>query len=318
MRSVLALVAVASLALSALAVACGSGGEDDDGSTGDGTPAGTVTARSSAGSTTTGTPAADGTPAPGGTQPASTPGNQATLTPNDQTVVAEDNDIFGGSEDQPPVVVNPPPQVSPPAGRTPTADPPTIADPAPAGGQLRVIVDTNASQPGIQTSREVNVGDKIRVGVVVANAPGYNNNAGVLAMQFDLNYDKTKLFAQTISGGSAEDRNPDLNQQGLGGSEWQCLPAPEGDKDDPGGMNGDGNPATGQAFLSCFTTSTGPQGSFVFGTIEFTAIASGTVGLRLQYLVIGDSLAVNVAQCPGDGYEGAPEVPCEGASITIR
>lgn len=329
MKRVFALLAMAALAMSAFVVACGGDDDDDDGA-GEATPGGSVTRTASGTGTprTTGTPSPDATPGTngdggengenGGSEPGEPvdPGGVQPETPEELTVVAG-NPIFGGAEDATPVVVNPPPAVTPPAGTTPAADPTAVADPSAPGGELRLIIDANASEPGIQSSREVNVGDTFRVGVVVANAQSYSNDNGVVAMQFDMNYDKTVIFAPTIAGGPSVDRNPDLNQAGLGAGEWQCLPAAEGDKDDPGGMNGDGIPETGQAFLSCFTGTTGAQGTFVFGVVEFTAIASGTVDLSLSLVVLGDSLAVSVGQCPGDPYE-APVIPCDGARITVR
>ena len=313
MRRVLALAVVASLTLSVFTIACGSGDDDDDGGD-DSTPGASRTAGTS---TVSSTPGATGTTTDA--TPGGTPGAQPTLTPAEATEVAEGGDIFGGSEDQPPAVVVPPPAVSPPAGVQPATDPTTVADPAPAGGELRVIIDANASEPGIQSSREVNVGDKVRVGIVVANMGPGSNGAGMAAMQFNVNYDKTRLFAVSISGGPAVDRNPDLNEGALGDG-WMCLPAPEGDADDPGGANGDGNPDTGQAALSCFTVTPGSaQGNFVFGTLEFTALSSGTIDLQLDLLVMGDSAAIPIGQCNygGDPASG-PEVPCDGARITVR
>jgi hypothetical protein len=315
-RRFFVLAVAASLTLATFAAACGSGDDDGSGGSGDGTPQSTGTSNATASDATSvgvGTPS--GTPAPGET---TAPDGRPTLTPEEATAVADAGGITGGAEDAPPAVVVPPPAVSPPAGTQPVTDPATVADPAPPGGETRVIIDANASAPGIQSSREVNVGDVFRVGIVVANMPGHSNNQGMTALQFNVNYDKTKLFAASISGGPSVDRNPDLNQAALSGN-WMCLPAPEGDIDDPGGINGDGNPATGQAFLPCFTGQGGAQGNFVFATLEFTAIASGTIDLELDLLIMGDSLAVPIGQCRyADDPAYGPEIPCDGATITVR
>jgi hypothetical protein len=71
--------------------------------------------------------------------------------------------------------------VTPRAGTTPSVDPTEIAPPDVPTADLALIVDMDASKPGIQSSRDLNPGDVFRVAVVVVGAPAYNNNMGGIA-----------------------------------------------------------------------------------------------------------------------------------------
>jgi hypothetical protein len=125
--------------------------------------------------------------------------------------------------------------------------------------------------------------------------------------------------APTIVGGSSTDRNPDLNANDLGGSDamWDCLPSPQGDRDDPGSPDGDGDPATGQAFLSCFTPGTGRASStIVLAVVTFQAIATGTSQLTLSAAELADGLGLAFAHCGDSPLE--PTVPCVIAEITVK
>ena len=203
---------------------------------------------------------------------------------------------------------------TPDAGRTPTVDPAVIAPPQVAGTDLAVYVDADAGTPGIQATRSVHVGDIVRVAVVIGNVPA---DEGIGALNFHLNYDKTKITAPTIVGGASTNRNPALNVAGLGGAavNWSCLPAPEGDLDDPGGLAGDGDPSTGEAFLSCFTPGTGhATGTLVLAVITFEATAKGSTGLTLSEVAIGND-QFNVASCDATLD---PLVPCTGATLIVE
>jgi hypothetical protein len=355
----LSILLVGIIALGALAtVACGGGGDDDDDGTpganttrtvtsrtatrASGTPgsetasAGTPAAGETAGATS-GTPAAGvttaaggGSPAPGstpaaGTTPGATdgviPGGAPTPTDAERSslegVSEEDLEgAYGGNPNDPPTVITDlPPQ---PAGAT--TDPTTIADPQPDAGGVEIIIDLNASEPGIQSTREVNVGDIVRVGVVVANAPAYvNGEGGLAAFNFFMRYDRTKIIAPTIVGGSSAARNPDLNDPGLGAnSNWACVPpAPEGDADDPGSATGDGDPTTGEAFISCYWAlgTTYASGDLVLATVTFQAVGSGTTVLDFEDAAVVDALAFAFGTC-GDSTEA--NVPCRSATLTVR
>jgi hypothetical protein len=228
--------------------------------------------------------------------------------------------VAGGDPNATPRVISAMPAVSPRPGTTPRIDPTAIAAPQPALGRLRLIVDTDASALGIQPSRDVNPGDTFRVAVVLAGAPPFDGvGGGVASFNLELDYDRTKIVAPTIVGGPTTQRNPRLDVDALGGDAagWGCEPASEGDLDDAGGTNGDGNPATGQAFLSCFMT--GPSrasGDLVLATVTFLAVAPGDSALSLSHVAVADSAGVEFAHCPGG--DAAPAVPCEDGSVTVR
>jgi hypothetical protein len=303
----LLLAATLLFATSVFVQACGS---DDNGGE-DATASVTTNAASSPGAGTDGTTAA-GSPSPAGTQ-----APQATLSPEEAT--AQANDVTGGGPDTPPQVISTIPAVSPIAGTTPVVDPTEIAKAAPDSSALELAIDMNASEPGIQSARDVNPGDTFKVAIVAMNVPpNQGNTGGIAAFNFILHYDRTKLIAPTIVGGPATERNPDLNIDDLGGAAagWDCLPAPEGDMDDPGGIDGDGDPATGQALLSCFTVGGKESGTVTLATVTFTAIASGASNMTLSDFEIGDILGIGLAHCAGDVQE--PFVPCREGAVNVR
>lgn len=312
----LLLAATLLLATSMALVACG-GGDDDGDADGSPTASGRTTRSAS-----------DGTPA-GGPNTSTTPGTSGgvftpvpgtTFTPDEQTAIA--GDITGGGPDSTPVVVSTIPVPTPAPGVTPIVDPTQIAPAQVSTSALELFVDMDAAQPGIQSSRDVNPGDTFRVAIVVSNVPpARDNQGGVAAFNFFLDYDKTKIVAPTIAGGPATERNPDLNVPELGGDglQWDCLPAPEGDTDDPGGIDGDGNPATGQALLSCFAfvpEAGVASGTLTLAVVTFVAVASGTSTLSLDEIEIGDALGIGYAHCPGDANE--PYVPCNAGTVNVR
>ncbi len=311
------IVLALSLASVALMAACGGSDDKNDESA---TPStGTASVSTPAPNTGGGSPAVGVTP--GATaEPSTGLGDAPTLTAADRTLVADGGGVEGGDPSAPPVVVATIPPVTPRAGTTPAVDPTEIAPPDVATADLAVIVDMDASKPGIQSSRDLNPGDVFRVAVVVVAAPQFNNDiGGIAAFNFNLNYDKTKIVAPTIAGGASTSRNPTLNLAGLGGADaqWQCLPTPEGDLDDPGGTEGDGDPDTGQAYISCFAP--GSQlvgGTVVIATIEFTAIQKGSTELKLSEVAVADAVALEIAHCPGDGLE--PTVPCESGTANVK
>lgn len=348
------LLALASVA----AVACGGGGDDDDGTPGANTTR-TTTARTATKSgtpgsetATGGTPGANATPgasggsvvagatgATGGTpgaiptrDPNATPGantdgivpdtaptpSQAELDAADGISEEDVEQIYGGDPTDPPTVITDLPDQPADA----STDPTTVAAPEPDAGGVELIVDLNASEAGIQSTREIKVGDIVRVGLVIANVPPVSGGVGGLAaFDFVMRYDRTKIIAPTIVGGSSLDRNPDLNQAGLSGSSsnWACVPpAPEGDMDDPGAATGDGDPATGQAYISCYWPSgesSYPSGHLVAATVIFQAVAPGTIVIDLQQANAYNSLAAAIASC---GSEASVIVPCRNATLTVR
>jgi hypothetical protein len=313
----------AGLCLLAVMFFAACGGDDDNGGDGaDGTGTASSQTRTGTPGTRTGTPdgEGDGTAAPGTPGGASltaaaaggTPPPEGTLSPEQQATIQADIDNATGSSGTPPSVISTIP--APPPGVTPRVDPTSVAPPDPPSQELRLLVDMDASTAGIQTSRNVQVGDVFRVGVVIVNATG-----SMSAFNFQLNYDKTKVQAPTIVGGRAIDRNPDLNQAGLGGDAagWECLPEPAGDLDEIPDSIGDGNPATGEAFLSCFVPSgTSASGTIVLGTIEFHATATGNSQLSLANVALATgTVFTELGSC-------APvidvSIECAGASVTVN
>lgn len=309
MRLILAVMLALGVTLGA--AACG-GGDDNS----DETPAGTGTARVTRTGTAaarTGTPGADATAAEGarggregdGTvQPGQSPGPGAG---GDGDIPPE---ISGGNATDPrQAIATPPP---PPPGVTPRVDPTEIAPPQPQTSGIEILLDLDASTPGIQSSRDVRVGDVVRAAVVISNSPGVAN------FNFTLRYDKTKLFSPTITGGPSTDRNPDLNVNGLGGAaaQWECMPAPAGDLDDiPDSNLGDKDPNVGEAFLSCFTFGyvTAP-GTYVLATVEFQTVAAGDVTFSFADMAISGETSAEIGSCnPVLGQE----IPCVGATLRI-
>ena len=271
-----------------------------------------------AGSTSVPTAPAGATQDGGAAKPAT--GFEATVNAqfNDPTIAASlgsdgAGNIAGGNPADAQHVVVPVPVVTPDPGVVVKADSTAIAAPDPASTEVTFAIDTDASTAGVQTTRTVHVGDTIQVAVILANVPA---DRGIDAFNFTVDYDKTKIFAATLDGGSSVDRNPALNLAALGpDAGWTCLPAPEGDLDDPGGTSGDGIPATGQAFLSCFTPGTGhATGSLVLATITFHVIAKGSTNLSLEEVFAGNASQIELGSC---NPKVMVVIGCAGATITV-
>jgi hypothetical protein len=194
---------------------------------------------------------------------------------------------------------------------TPNIDPTAVAPANPPNATYQLLVDVDPAAAGIQTERTVSVGDRVRVAVVLANIPA---GSTVAAFNFEVRYDRNVVFAPSYTGGSSTDRNPDLIP--TAGS-WMCLPAPEGDMDDPGGIAGDGAAATGQAFLSCFAPDGALEGTQVLGIVEFVATGIGSTQLQPAALTVGNSFAIAIGRCEGDGGDG-PVIPCPASTLTVQ
>lgn len=342
-----AVALVAGLCVGAVALAACGGGSDE----GDKTATGTKTSKTTTpgasgtasnvggtpgadGTSTSGTPGVSGTPGAGKTPGAAgTPRPVETIVGSGNTPVASGapvtptsaerdatdtggevpEDIIGGDLDAEPEVLNDLPEPPPAA----TIDSTTIAPANTGASGIEAIIDVNASEAGIQSARTIKVGDVIRVGLVLSNVP----TEGLAAFNFRLNYDRTRIVAPTIINGSSLARNPDMNEDGVGSGAdgWNCLlPAPQGDTDDPGGFTGDGDPATGQAAISCIGAPPMDYetGDIVFATVQFQAIASGSVTLAFhesdaQWF---DSLIQQLGSCGGV----EPVIPCRSATLTVE
>jgi hypothetical protein len=86
--------------------------------------------------------------------------------------------------------------------------------------------------------------------------------------------------------------------------------------DAPGGIEGDGVPASGQAFASCFTLGDAAAGgTHTLATITFTATTPGESVLSFSAATIAGATGEEYAHCAGapDG----PVVRCLAATITV-
>ena len=215
-----------------------------------------------------------------------------------------DSDLSGGQPGDPQHVVGTP-LPTPVPGHTPAVDSTDIAPPDPGTTGVNAIIDADATSEGVQSTRTVHVGDTFRVAVVLAGIPPLSGQiGGIASLDFTAGYDRTKIVAPTLVGGSSTQRNPDLNTDALDGdaADWDCLPTPEGDLDDPGGIPDDGKPDTGQAFLSCFTSghvAVAGGGDVTIAVITFQAVAAGTTTLSFEMFDAGDGVGFSVATCPG-------------------
>lgn len=313
------LLTIAAVPLLLFAAACADGDSDDAGSAPTAArTSGAATSASPGASPARGTPAAESTADDGdaATPPAGDDGEGDDNTggppggppgSEEATIAAEvGGDIAGGDTGAPRVPVS-----TVPAGGGET-DPNDITDPEPAASGPAIIVDLDASTPGIQADRTVAVGDTIRVAIVAANIP-----RDVSSFNFFLDYDRTRAVAPSYTGGSSADRNPDLNGADMGDG-WTCLPAPEGDLDDEGGIEGDGNEFTGRALLSCFNIGgAAPPGTLVIATVEFIAAAAGTTQLSLTEVSLGDPFFSEIVRCESDQTPGAP-APCIPAMLLVQ
>jgi hypothetical protein len=302
----------------ALALAGGCRGDDDDAQPESSRPAPTGgvavtrTAASGAGGTPSArTPGSAATPVPsvvasGGNATASSEGPSSF----ESTFAAEaGEDVVGGDPSDPRELVGDVP--TPPPGAS--IDSGEVALPDETDDGVQIVVDMDAALPGVQSSRTLSIGDVFRVAIVVTNVP----SDGVSAFNFFLDYDRTKIVAPSYTGGSSTDRNPDLHNATLGDG-WACLPAPEGDLDDPGGIEGDGDPATGRALLSCFNPEGATSGTVVVSTVEFYAVAGGESSLTLSGVAMGGGPGIiEFGRCEGDITLG-PVIPCVTGSVTVQ
>jgi hypothetical protein len=230
----------------------------------------------------------------------------------------------GSAEDAP--ATRGPSQETPMATATLTApaspgDPAAPVTPSPAATagaplpETALLIDVDVGVAGVQETIEVNAGAALDVAVVLDGVPA--DAGGVSGFAFVLQYDRRVLVAETLFDAPSIDANPDLNQEALGpgGAAWECVPAPEGDLDDPGGIAGDGNASSGQAFLSCFASDgAAPGASLVLAHVHFTAVATGESVLRLSSATVADASGREFAGCESE----APPARCGAATVTVR
>jgi hypothetical protein len=203
------------------------------------------------------------------------------------------------------------------AAAAPTDDARHTVTPQPSAAGVALVVDADGAAAGVQSRRDAAVGDALSVTVVIDGAPQSGAGAGISGFAFVLQYDRAVLSAPTLADAPSIDANPDLREDALGpgGTGWECVPAPEGDLDDPGGVAGDGNVASGQAFLSCFAPDgSAPGGAVALADVRFVAEAPGETAVRLASATVADADGVEFAGCDSE----APQARCEAATVTVR
>jgi protocatechuate 3,4-dioxygenase beta subunit len=194
--------------------------------------------------------------------------------------------------------------------------------PTPVPGPLRLEIDadiTNGSGPcaPIDVTSAVAVGQTYQVAVCVAGLP-----APLGVFQVDIDYDDTLSVAAEIAcpAGDCLDDNPDANAgsttwgDGLGDG-WDCnildLSEPVGDRDPETGAD------HGRASISCWSL-VGPytfgddESSGVLGLVQFIAIGTGSNGLTLSNVQMGNAMAAEMGSC--NPSTDVP-MPCTGAVV---
>lgn len=212
------------------------------------------------------------------------------------------------------------PTASPTSTRTPTITPTPAIQPACAvqaggNGLTCFVVDTDPSQPGEQNEQNVPASGAFSVDVYARGVP--SSNSGLSSFNFTITYDLSWLDAGTPT-------SPLVASNGFVCS----LPPPTGHLPESD-FSADGDPATGDAFLSCFNPSaaSGPSGIVKIATIPFTIIAKGRSPLIFFRSRIAGGADIVLASCnpidvePGAGclngsvFNTAPTPPA-GATVT--
>jgi uncharacterized surface anchored protein len=196
------------------------------------------------------------------------------------------------------------------------------ATPTPVPGSLRLEIDadiTNGSGPcdPVDSVTAVDVGEDYRAAICVSGL-----TQPLAAFQLDVKYDDTLSVVPEIAcpAGDCLDDNPDANAGsttwggGLG-SGWDCnimdLVEPRGDRDWQTG------PGHGDAQLACWTLQ-GPyaigdnESSGVLGLVQFIAIGTGSNGLTLSNVEMGNAMAAEMGSC--NPSLGIP-ITCGGAVV---
>lgn len=134
--------------------------------------------------------------------------------------------------------------------------------------------------PGGGIDESASVGSSFAVDIVAEQL----GSDRIAAFNFVLLYDASVLVASVPQG------------VGLPGGFACSPPDPSADlpEDD---SSADGNPATGDAFLVCFTGSSDNVGNQAIGRINFTAIRAGTSELRLIKVSAGDNSGIELLSC---------------------
>ncbi len=150
--------------------------------------------------------------------------------------------------------------------------------------------------PGGGIDATASVGGNFTVDIVLQGA---GSNVG--AFNFNLAYNPS------ILGASAP------TTDGLPSAALNCaLAEPTGTADQAGG-GADGDPATAEAFISCFSENGATIGDGVIAHVAFSAVAAGTSPLRLIAVAVSDNDFVTRVNCDieGNAYGG-----CSDANVS--
>ncbi|HET6615030.1 MAG TPA: cohesin domain-containing protein, partial [Dehalococcoidia bacterium] len=186
---------------------------------------------------------------------------------------------------------------------TPTATPAPVDQQAcvqETGGTTTtcLVVDADAGTIGEQASANIPSSGTFTVDLVARDVPAGN---GLFSFETTLLYDASILSAAAPTST-------------LAGFDCSLAPA-SGDlvDTDPAA---DGDPATGDAFISCFnaTASPAPDGTIVLASIEFTVIGSGTSSLTPFHARISDTAVSELVSCNPVNLE--PGAGCLDASVS--
>jgi hypothetical protein len=178
-------------------------------------------------------------------------------------------------------------------------------------------IDCDTSASGIQTHCAYPASTtQVDVDVVIENNTGAAFDLGAFGFQLIAN-GRPQFVPQTTSCDSAGlNCNPNFNQAVVNAPNWVCSPPPPNPD-----TNTDGNPATSQSFLECFTNGQPPAVSFADGsflnvaTTGFTISGDVTVNMSLDQASVFKAFDFEeTGTCP---ITVALPATCNGATVVI-
>lgn len=151
--------------------------------------------------------------------------------------------------------------------------------------------------PGGGVDESASVGSTFSADILLEGA-----GSAVYSYQFVLRYNANVVSAVTPTS--------------FAPSGWDCVLLPPSGRLPEDHTYADGDPATGEAFLGCFGaagTATAVSNGLV-GRVSFFVVGSGTSELRLQNVIVGDGVGIELVSCesPGDVAAGS----CTNAAVS--
>lgn len=134
---------------------------------------------------------------------------------------------------------------------------------------------------------------------IVLSGPLGRSNAG--SFNFVLTYNRSVLAASPPA------------PAGLVTSGWDCGQVPPSAALPEDDVSADGNPATGDALLVCFTTGSGVSGG-VIARIRFNVIGAGASDLKLLNVAVGNTDSIEIINC--NNLYMDPVGSCTDASVS--